>query len=293
MRNGIMLAHPMSQAKLNKWRNPNEAIAQPKINGNRCRAFKDGDGVVRLYSSEGNEFVSVPHINEELNELMFSGMHLDGELYVHGMKVQKLRSIVSKTTHLDPDYLKVEYHVFDMIPGEKAISNWPNLLRLRAVEAWFGNVAWKHIKQVSWVTLDVEKSLQEVLSHYMRQDYEGIILRNPDGLYEFKRSGNLLKYKPKHRDYYQITGLLQAIDQFGAPKEMLGAVLLRDAEGNSFKAGAGCLTHAERMYAWEDRRSLIGQWAEIVYPELTERGVPFHPVLKNIYQTNPEEKEER
>jgi len=288
LRKGVMLAHPLSEAKLKKWKG-DTCACQPKFDGNRCRAYRDSNGDVVLFSSQANVITSMPHINRQLSELMDIHQHWDGELYKHGMLVQDIRARVGRTTNLHPDHKAINFHVFDSVDNPKL----PFLQRYSRVFVALKGVRTENIRLVRTNIIKFAQ-MSEFLGEYIEEGYEGIILRNKESVYETKRSGGLLKYKPRHVDYYKITGAEQAISADGYPLGMLGAVHLTDAEGNTFKAGAGCLNHSERIILWgdywHDNRALIGRWAKIKYPNLTARKIPFHPVLEQILDTNPEEK---
>lgn len=66
-----------------KWKG---YVAEPKHDGVRCLAIAHKDGTVKLYSRTGNEFTEhVPHLVDELSELMPAGSIFDGELAIlHG-----------------------------------------------------------------------------------------------------------------------------------------------------------------------------------------------------------------
>jgi hypothetical protein len=50
-RSGIQLCYPFEEARLKRW-NVNTVVAQPKLDGDRCRAIIDSMGMPTLYSSE-------------------------------------------------------------------------------------------------------------------------------------------------------------------------------------------------------------------------------------------------
>ena len=112
-RQGIMLAYAYDEKRFLRY--PKPCIVQPKIEGDRCRAVFDDRGNVTLLSSSAKERVSIPHIKEQLESLKWRNQELDGELYIHGVKHQDIRSIVSRTKYIHPRYEDMEYHIFDNI----------------------------------------------------------------------------------------------------------------------------------------------------------------------------------
>jgi len=263
-REDIMLCHPFEEKRLNKW-NQWPVIVQPKLDGVRCRALFSADGVT-LLSSEKNEFTSVPHIQGELHNLLLPAntYETDGELYVHGMEFEEIDSMVSRTVNLHPRFQEMEYHIFDVVnecmQGQR-ITQTKDLIH-------------NHIKPVEY---KIAHSMQEIMHwyhYYLDLDYEGIIVRHIFWLYERKRSGGIMKFKPKKVDNYKIIGCEEAIDKHGNPKGTLGAFVCTGRDGHEFSVGAGCLTHAERQAIWIDRQQYLGMVCVVQYQNITAYGVP-------------------
>ena len=82
---------------------------QPKLDGVRCLAQRQGDEVV-LTSRQGKLY-TVPHISAQLATWMPEDLILDGEIYVHGESLQKITSLVKKNR---PESSVLEYHVYDI-----------------------------------------------------------------------------------------------------------------------------------------------------------------------------------
>jgi len=285
-RTGIMLATKFEDRFITDWKG---LFVQPKINGLRCRAVCNKDGVI-LYSSEGNVINSVPHINsifdKSIKEAFGGGEVFDGELYIPGYRTtQRLFSIVNRKG-VHPDHEEVQYHIFDLIVSQTvqyhrivALGYLHNVLLHYDREA-----CRKSIKLVDTYLLSLEKYHKDrkiILSSMCRLGYEGIILRNIDGLYEEKRSRNLLKIKPTLKGMFTIMDVTEAINIEGIPKDMLGAFICSDPEGNTFKVGTG-FTEEERIKYWNDKNDYIGLYAIVKYAYITDRGVPYHPVFVRL-----------
>jgi len=288
-REGIQLCYPFEEKRLNKWNPP--YIVQPKLDGERCRAiWSETHGYV-LVSSEFNTIISVPHINKAL-ERCYSIAELDGELYTHGLSFSEIHSRVSRTANLHPNYEEIEFHIFDIINHE------PQTLRLLELHnrvAAFGPV--KIVPQVLANTFD---EVIDAYNGFLKDGYEGMIVRHPGANYVRRRSPYMMKFKPKKDDYYLIKGYSMELDKNGNPKlGMLGRIICSSDENKYlpflfdypphkklpegyFGIGSG-LTREQREVYWSKRVQLIGKTCHVAYQNITPgKGVPRFPVFLSV-----------
>lgn len=285
-RKDVMLCYDYSEKRVLRWEPP--WIVQPKLNGDRCRAKKDEYGW-KLYSSYGNIISSVPHINKQLERIPESiDIHLDGELYVHGMKHQDIRSIVSRTVNLHPNYKLIRYLVFDVISDERQWLRSGRLMGLSFLKYPFttGNIC--HIKHSH---ADCISDINKLLGMYIELGHEGIILRNRDALYQPRKTTDLLKLKLTVQDWFKIVGIKQEMAKDGLPKQALGAFYCSNGRepGLMFGVGTGpALTRERREDYWQNRESLPLKCTEYItealvkYQELSKDGIPIFPVLMEV-----------
>jgi ATP-dependent DNA ligase len=291
-RSGIQLCVPFEERRLARWDPP--FLVQPKLDGERCRAIFSGPDNVgyRLLSSEQNEFRSVPHINEALNKLWRStGLtaELDGELYCHGMPFNELHARVGRTVNFHPDFQSVEFHVFDLVDERPQFERTAELctkhfdLPLRLVRSEIAN------------SLD---DILEIYNSFIAQNYEGIIVRHIEALYERKRSTWIMKFKPKRSDWYMVCGYSVEIDK---NKELkpgnLGRIICAGNENSNplmigeyppgikvpngyFSVGSG-LTRDQRQRYWRERETLPGLLCHVQYQH-TLKNVPRFPVFMEL-----------
>lgn len=279
-RKGIMLCYPFDEKRLAKW--GSLYLLQPKLDGERCRAIVDADGKATLLSSEEHIFTRVPHIIEEIEKLHLRSVELDGELYIHGADFSSIHSIVSRKQNLHPDHMLMEYHIFDIVselPQAKRIEQLIDTIPCRYAGRNYGPL------QV--VQTRIATSLEDIMKamdDYQKNAYEGFIVRDPYASYVRKRSTQIMKFKPRKEDIYEITGCVEEISKDGVPKMALGALICRGDDGTLFNVGSGSfLTRENRQVYWESRDSLPGKWAKIKYQHLTHgRGVPRFPVLVDV-----------
>lgn len=274
-RTGIMLCYPFTEEHLNKWRPP--YIIQPKLDGDRCRGVIDSEGNATLLSSEENIIESVPHINEALKNLHLRNVELDGELYLHGAAHEDIHSVVGRTVNLHPDYKMMEYHVFDIVYPLPQTDRTRALISLNPKEKEF-------IKTVpSRLVYNIEE-VMSFLEDVMKNGYEGFVIRDKDAPYVRKRSTQMMKFKPRRDDIYEIIGYEEEVSKEGIPKNSLGAIICRGNDATLFNVGSGSLlTRENREKFWRDKESLIGKYAHVKYQHMTSaRGVPRFPVIVDI-----------
>jgi DNA ligase-1 len=270
-RNNIMLAIPYDAEKLERW--PRPILAQPKLDGFRCRAEVDSLGAVRLFTSEGNLISTVPHIVNALTH--YPGVKFDGELYRHGLKWEAISSYV-KRGEVKVGCEEIEYHIFDLL--EEGLDQQARMSKLLSL-----SLTSPHLKVVDTYPCMTMEEVDHLLGKFTSLGYEGIIMRNRYGKYECKRSNALMKLKPRKTDYYRIVGSSEEIDIYGVPKGSLGSLQVVGQNGEHFSVGSGnLLTRDGRDSLWKHRELLPGKWARIKYQCLTEREVPRHPVVCEI-----------
>ena len=281
-RAGIMLAYPFEEMRLKKWRPP--YIIQPKLDGDRCRAIIGIEGEVALLSSEQHIFFSVPHIEQALANMHLSHIELDGELYIHGAPHSDIHSIVSRRENLHPDYKLVEFHVFDIVNF-----HLPQVERIRQLIDLVPSSR-RNFSPVQIVPSRIVSTLDEIMKvqeEYANLGYEGFVIRDSDARYVRKRSTQMMKFKPRKEDLYEIVGTQEEISILGVPKNALGAIICRGNDGTIFNVGSGSmLTREARETLWQERETLVGKWARVKYQHLTHAaGVPRFPVVVEIIST--------
>lgn len=273
-RTGSMLCYPYEERRLeskifrNAW-NCFPVGTQPKLDGERCR--QDPDSGVLLSSTE-DIIYSVPHINEALNKLKLP-FEPDGELYLHGQSFEEIHSIVSRTVNLHKLYKQMEYHVFDIATDDP---NYVQAKRLVDLRAFFHDYV-DPLSPIKLVPYLMASTLDEVMDDYdayVHAGYEGIIIRHLFAPYIRRRSTNVMKFKPKQRDDYEIIGYTEEHDLDGNPKNRLGAFTCVGANGDVFNIYSG-LDDNLRKLLWARRATdIIGKTITVWYQNIGSGGVP-------------------
>lgn len=279
-RKGIMLCYPFEEKRLLKWNCP--VIVQPKLDGERCRAIID-NGRVTLLSSEENEIISVPHINDAIKTLNLKTGELDGELYSHGLSWNEIHSRVGRTKIIHPEHKIIDYHIFDIVSPP----NVPQHQRVRAMNRLNTLCTNPNIKFVqSEIASDIE-SVMRNYDKFLEQNYEGIIVRHLNASYIRRRSIYLMKFKPKKDDFYEIVGYNEELSIDKVPKNRLGSLICKGNDGTEFSVGSGLNDELRETY-WKSREQLIGKLCHVGYQHITSSNkVPRFPVFIEVLDNEP------
>lgn len=272
-RSGIQLAMPfeerriLNQGRFNvKWEPP--YMMQPKLNGERCRAIVQNNTCLLLSSTEAL-IQSVPHIQRACLRNLPNGEY-DGELYVHGWSWAEIHGVVSRTTTLHENSGAMELHLFDL-PSEPS----PQLLRYLKLRKCVGLA---HSSILHLVEVRIAHNLEEVYNNYdewIDRGYEGFIIRELSAPYVRRRSGAMMKFKPKATDHYEIVEVYEAISEDGTPKGMVGGFKCIDDMKTPFSVGAGKLDHGKRKLIWEhwldSPHQIVGSYLEVEYQTMSDK----------------------
>lgn len=202
-----------------------------KLDGVRLMAKCDKNGVITLESRTGQPY-DIPHIAEELKGIMQPGDILDGEAYLHGYALQDITSAVKRTDtqkKIDAAQRKIDkagaacpssyiegleeleeaklihelrpklqfvifaviesQHVYQDMPFSEVLVETANYRYSRAVDNAF-------IKFIPYKLAFSEEEMKEAHKDAVARGFEGIMIRNADGVNESgKRSADLQKYK--------------------------------------------------------------------------------------------------
>ena len=251
------------------------AFAQPKLDGHRCVAVLK-DGVCTLWSRTRKPITSMPHICAEIEQMLpaKSNAIFDGELYNHDYKdrFEELTSLI-RPVDPKPGHEIVQYHIFDL-----AVNGWPFTKRFEALQG-FVNGPSLHLVE-TW-PVDDEDTLMGAFSAFTDQGYEGAIVRNANGVYEYRRSYDLQKIKEMKDDEFIIVGV-------GEGRGKLAGHAIFDCktkDGTIFAAKMkGSLDELQRIFQNADY--YIGRKLTVKYQGYTTKNnVPRFPVGVRVHET--------
>ena len=261
-------------------------FVQPKLDGIRCILNKDG-----MWSREGKPILGAPHIHKIMMELYADlflaepDLTFDGELYNHDYKddFNKIVSAVKKQKPTAFDLLEseqlIQYHIYDAPSDTNAVfSNRYKGLFLHWQD--HPNLVLTPTHEVLVLTgtqeILVEK-VDEWAAQFIEWGYEGAMVRI-DGLYENKRSKNLIKWKEMQDAEFTIQDIQEGD---GNRSGMAARVVLDLGNGRNFAAGLiGNVAYCTQLLI--DRDQHIGKKGTVVFQNYTPDGVPRFPKFKTI-----------
>ena len=260
-------AHIFEAMLAEKYKDFQRGYAQPKLDGFRCIATKDG-----LKSRSGKPFVSSPHIMEALATLFDANpdLILDGELYNHELRdnfdeIQSLITVKSdkKLTaeHYEKTRAMVQYHVYDIPALKDNCFEDRNGYLLELIS----NLNSDHIVMVPTRYVESEKQFDVLHGEWLEQGYEGSMWRN-NTPYENRRTKNLLKRKDFVDEEFEVVAIEEGQGNWAGVAKR---VTCRLPDGRTF--GAGIKGSRDRG------RDLLNETHHIVtikYFQLTPDGIP-------------------
>ena len=256
-------------------------MVQPKLDGIRCLIYLNKDGIIVNQSRQLKYFKNLDHINNELIPVFkkFPDIVLDGELYNHDIVFNQISGIVKKEKLKDEDKQKItliQYHIYDTFI--KTNNNLSFIDRMDIIQIISKIHPYKFLKFVETYPCE---SKDDIIKHYhplfIINKYEGVILRNKEGIYEFRRTKNLQKFKTFEDDEFEIIGFKQGEGHDD------GTVIWKCKTPNGKEFDVRPVgTVKERSELFNNGASYVGKMLTVTYQELSEFGVPRFPVGKTI-----------
>jgi DNA ligase 1 len=271
---------PMLAQKYNDYKDKLEfpLLVSPKIDG--CRMVATSKG---LFTRNGKEYVSCPHIIEELKPIF--NKHptwiIDGEIYAHEIDFQKIISLVKKQKPDKEDFKEsekvIKYWIFDGVVDNQ---QEPFKDRFKIIKNEINNLIpnHPHLIFVENEEINSHAEIETYHNDYVSKGFEGIMIRVPDSPYETKRSKTLLKYKHFVDEEFEI---LNIVEGKGNRSGMAGNLELLMKNGKTFASG---IKGGEEYYKQllKDKNKYIKKLATIRYQNLSEDGIPRFPVAVNL-----------
>ena len=284
-------------------------LASCKLDGIRCIFYK-GQILSRSLKQIQNK-----QLREKFEPIRAwtekTGNVIDGEIYDPKMTFQEITSFVMTEDLTDPKTIKkngcileipetLNYYAFDFLYGEQTHHSFYE--RLTALADVIIEIKSPYIHPVLHKKVNTKEEVEQTFEWALNNNYEGLILRNPNSPYKCGRftikEGGAFKIKPFVTFDAKITGVEQSTevneDAEKKTNELGRSVTSKkkddrhliekasafwvDYEGKPLKVVLA-MTDPEKMGVWLNRASLIGKTIEYKGMLVGSKDVPRHPVM--------------
>lgn len=267
-------------------------IAMPKIDGVRS-LNQDGQLYGRSLKQHANKYVTKTFSLPE-----FDGF--DGEMAAASSTDPRLVNKTSSALSTIEGEPFIIWWLFDYVDIE--IRKYPYKDRLEFLETMYQELIdhdlYYNLKLVPWKLVHNEAELLALEAEWLEEGYEGVILRDPEGVHKEGRStvkeGGYLRIKRFAIEEAFVFGVVQGvkneneaeIDELGytsrsshmenlVPNGQVGTLLCVDLKtGQIIDIGPGKSKHKERQAWWEDQTQIVGH---VVKYKHFPRGVKNKP----------------
>jgi len=240
-------------------------FVEEKLDGQAIQSTFNKDDI-RLYanakakvSGKFTEYTEkCPHIVEELQQLEYDNIHLQGEVYSKHLPtsdancrytVGVLKDFNSYERQLAEG--EVYYTIYD-IPSAK-YSKYEE--RYAILQDIFEGHSFEYISVIPILGINENGSWVETFNELEKQGKEGVVLYAPSALYKYSKGEsngrNNSIWKIKTMDEKEVC-IIDKIEGTGKFKNTCGALIAIDGDGKQFKIGSLAVTDEERDYIWNE-----------------------------------------
>lgn len=262
----------------------------PWANTAKDARFKVPQVATGLWSRYGKAL----HAPDWFLDFLPTGCILDGELWAGVGKFQQVTSTV-RSLNKNKEWGEIDYMVLDLVdpdiifaPGLISNTNFNKVLTDTSIKFWNSQILTDHIKvpkrfsaryklliemvgmrpgctlhsqvMTPLNTIKAKATIELFLEYVLQIKGEGVILRNPDTLWQACRTKDVLKYKPHHDAEGMVCGYTWGRETDKGSKLLgkMGALILR-IDDHDFKLSG--FTDAERSMEWLDGRDAT-EWGK-------------------------------
>lgn len=272
---GCQLAH---DSQNHETKVSGKKLLEVKLDGVRVLTVVYPGGRVDQFSRNGKELVNFEHIKQQFQKTVTGitePVVFDGEVMSHSF--QDLMKQVHRKSDVDAN--DAVLHLFDFLPledFEKGSWDRRQVDRSEKLRAWkeLWNEETPNIKILDQVTIDLDtnegqEQFKEINAMAIRGGYEGIMIKDPEAIYECKRSTAWLKLKPFIEVTLEVTDVEEGT---GRNQGRLGAIVCGGQDdGRDIRVNVGSgFTDDQRSSFWSDRDNLIGSMVEVRADAVTQ-----------------------
>lgn len=239
-----------------------------KLDGNRSICVVN-DNSVKFYTRSGKPIIGMKELENEFLNLP-NGVY-DGEILLKNTKnlsSDELFQETQKVMRKKGEKTSLQFYIFDTVTrhefdegkSRRTYSQRRNYLD-SVISKYTDNS--EHIILLGVLYKGSDKEvIPLILKEVEEQGYEGVMINTADGLYESKRTNNLLKVKTMKSADLLVVNLIEGT---GRNKGRLGRANV-EYKGGLTGVGSG-FSDSERDYYWENPDEIVGKIIEVQYFE--------------------------
>lgn len=246
-------------------------LLEPKLDGVRCITIVNFESrTVVQYTRNGKILENFGHISDSI----LANIDLLGRSYVlDGEVVSKSFQDLMKQVHRKDDVQSSDARLmlFDIIPlsefqaGRSIMAQRRRTNLLKSFKTVFDKIG--HIDVISQIEVDLDSYVGEVQfkafnKEAIEQGFEGIMIKDPNAVYECKRSTSWLKQKPFIEVSLTVTGYEEGT---GRNEGKLGALICEgEDDGKKIVVNVGSgFSDDQRADYWTGKEAMLGQIVEV------------------------------
>ena len=255
-----------------------EKLIEVKLDGVRVIAIVYPTGLVSLFSRNGKSLDNFPLVEQQLSSasnVFAEPVILDGE--VMSASFQDLMKMVHRKSDVDAN--DAVLNLFDIITLREfqlGIGQNRQVDRSITLAAWYNQFAnaMPNVTIVGQELVDLSTPGGKARFRQINQEavdggYEGIMIKDPNAVYECKRSVAWLKLKPFIEVSLEVVDVEEGT---GRNQGRLGALVCSgedDGRRITVNCGSGFSDDDRRIF-WDSRGQLVGQIVEIRADAVTQ-----------------------
>ena len=258
-----------------------EYYASRKLDGIRGMYIKNQG----LFTRQGKKVIGFENtIEKECEQICnkFSIGAIDGEMFSKTIPFEKIQGAVTRNKNINVEEKEqIYFNVFAIIKNfeNKEIYNTTKEMVDKMNEI-FSFSEFKYLFLVKQERIKFE-DVDKIHDGFVAEGYEGIMLRDINVSYSFKRDKYLVKFKKFLEDDFKIVGIVEGTLS-GKYENMLGAFEVEgtvDGKKIISEVGSGFSDTQRKEFFNEN---VIGKLVEIKYQEITPNGSLRFPTFKKF-----------
>ena len=244
-------------------------IIDNKIDGVRLITIVFPDSKVDQYSRNGKEIVNYQFIKDEFSAIahtLSEPMVYDGEISSSSFQ-DLMTQLYRKDYSNDGNTILKLFDVIPLSEFNNGISTLTQLERSEYLSEWYSQHKFRHIELIKYqlIDLDTPSGYEEFVNlnnTAINMGLEGIMLKDPNALYELKRTTAWLKLKPFIELSMTVIGVVEGLDSISG---MMGSLLcscVKDGITIVTNVGGG-FTDQQRAKIWANYTKKPVSWKKI------------------------------